>query len=614
MRSSFFEFNVAASALFTARAGLDTVSHNVANASAAGYSRQYVKQRAAQPMPLNNGRGMIGTGSEVYGIGQWRDIYLDGKYREKTSVLGEYSAKSTQLALIERVMGEMSDTGLSAAITDFFNELKNLETSANDSTFRANALELGDSFAAAARTSYETLLKQQSDLNAEVKAVVTVINDIGQRIANLNDQIFRYEIRGDAANDLRDERARLTDELSRYVNIEAAETESSEGGTTVRRYTVSINGHEFVRGSQAETLGVAERRATDANGDAVSVYRNPEDNPGLYDVVWAATGEIMDVYHPNLTGELRGLIDARDGNNDDAIKGAAAVSYDDTTGELVVSLPAGARRDVNPAGGVIAVYDPSTGRVTEYEYTSFTYNADGSTATLTIANPSPNDLFTRAGVSMSVGVTTDYKGVPYYLDQLNSLVRTFATAVNYGQRLDGSAIPGVIGHADGYDLTGRNTASPLFTYLENGAAVSAANYDIYRMTAANFAVNPEIKANPALLAAASEATGGVSDNRVVLSFANIASDGSLFREGNIRDYIIGISSTLGTDAKQADNFAASYGDITSAIDNQRAAVSGVDINEEMVSMIKYQQQYQAAAKLINIIDGIYDLTINQLGV
>ncbi len=93
-RSSFFEFHVAVSGLMTARGGLETVGHNTANAATRGYSRQVSNIRATTPLQLYNGRGMIGTGSEIYSVTQIRDIYLDAKYWGAKSIHGEYSAKS----------------------------------------------------------------------------------------------------------------------------------------------------------------------------------------------------------------------------------------------------------------------------------------------------------------------------------------------------------------------------------------------------------------------------------------------------------------------------------------------------------------------------------------
>ncbi len=629
MRSSFFEFNVATSALFVARGGLDTVSHNVSNASTKGYSRQVIEQRATTPLTFYNGKGMVGTGAEIFGVNQVRNFYLDKKYWSESSVLGEYSTKSTLLSLTERVFNELSGTGLTAQFTDFFNQMKDLATSANDKTFRTNVTQLGTSMTTFLKNTYDALKKQQRDINTDVKATVNIINSIGQQIRSLNDQIITFELDGSRANDLRDARANLVDELSKFVNVEVSEIERNEEyaagkypepenrGKSQKEFVVMINGHDFVKGSQLETLVCKERKTTDASGNAVNVYYNPEDNAGLYDIYWAISNTKFDVYSPSLKGELKGLIEVRDGNNANYIKNATTKSYNSTTGELIIDIPAGSRVDLNTAGGKISVFDPATGRAVDYQYTSYTYDPATNQAKVMIANPKTTDLFNAAGAKLSLGETSSYKGIPYYMSRLNDLVRTFAKAINEGKYMNGGSIPGVTGHIDGYNLKGDNLRTLFFTYKDkdgNEISIDDPKYNIYNMTADNIFVNSELLAKPELLAASIGSTIGQSDNKVILGFSKIMEDSSLFLEGNIKDYIIGMTGELGIDLNQAKKFTKNYTDVTKTIDNQRTSVSGVSIDEEMISMIKYQQQYQAAAKLINIIDSIYDMTINRLGV
>ncbi len=89
-------------------------------------------------------------------------------------------------------------------------------------------------------------------------------------------------------------------------------------------------------------------------------------------------------------------------------------------------------------------------------------------------------------------------------------------------------------------------------------------------------------------------------------------DPNLFAAGKLTDFVIGITTEAAISAKQVNKFEESYSDIVVLADNQRIAVSGVDVDEEGVNMVKFQQMYQAAAKMISILDSIYDITINQL--
>ena len=630
MKSSFFEYNVAVSGLFTARAGLDTVSHNIANASTPGFSRQYIEQRATTPLMSVGGRGMVGTGSEAYGIQQMRDFYLDKKYWGENCVLGEYSIKRTQLSLTEGIFNEWSGTGLSSQFDDFFNRLRELSTTAGDNTYRTNTTQLTSSITTFFQNTYESFVRQQRDVNSDVKAVVDTINSIGNQISTLNKQIIQYEIDGSSANDLRDQRARLVDELSKYVNIEVKEIETNldyaagkypnpeDRGKSAKHFVVLINGHEFVNHFDFDGLKCVPRTIDTLGGGKADVYYNPEDTTGLYDIYWTSSNSKFDVYHPNLTGELKGLIDVRDGNNGNYVRKSTFVGLSGQTLTLNIDL-ADSRIDLNPGGGVLTVTDPSTGIRREYEYESCTKTASGQFE-FVIAKPqtlSSNDQAFIAAGETTIGKTTNYKGIPYYMSKLNQLARTFAVAMNEGKYMDGTAIQGVIGHVDGYDANGENLRTLLFTYADElGNEVKTLSaFDVYKITANNFFVNTDLMRDPRLLAAAQEpaGTGGISDNNVILSLSTLATNPRLFLEGNIKDYIVGITGELGINLKQAVEFEASYKDVSSTINNQRLSVSGVSLDEEMINMIKYNQQYQAAAKLMNVIDDIYNTTINNLG-
>jgi len=583
MRSSFFEFNVAMSGLFTARANLEVTSHNIANAGIKGFSRQYVEQRAYYPLATFNGKGMIGTGSEVYGVGQIRDFYLDRKYWSERGVLGEYNAKCGQLSVTESIFNELADSSLTRIFNDFFDKLQSLNENAGDYTYRTNVIQSADTIVSMVKYQANCLYKQQSDVNEEIKAIVQIINSLGQQITSLNRQISIYELDGSRANDLRDQRARLVDELSLYVNVEVTEKEANKDyaaglfpepenrGMSDKRFSVMINGYEFINHYDAFPIEVREREEHEK--------RNPFDVPGLYDIYFA-NGNKFNIYHPNLKGELKGLIDIRDGNN--------GITVVDSEGYTIVNY---AYDGMNVTGGT---------------------RADGSPA-----------------VGKCVAYNTNYKGIPHYIEKLNYLIRTFARAFNDGLDKDGLPMQGIAGHVNGYDLNGRN-GNLFFTYYDaaNIARVSAYGdpsdptvepppplpADFYEMmNVFNFAVNPEMFKDPSLFAAGDTNLMDQSNNEIIKGLLKIKNYTHLFKEGQLSDYISGMVTELGIDRKQAEKFMKNYTDVAMMIDNQRIQVSGVNINEEIVDLTRAQHLYQAAARLISIIDSIYDTTVNRLG-
>ncbi len=619
MRSSFFEFNVAITGLFTSKGALNTVSHNMANAATKGYSKQYAEIRASWPIALYNGKGMVGTGSEIYGVGQLRSFYLDKKYWSETPIQGEYSVKNTQLDMVERTFNELSGLGLAGAFDKFFTTLSDLSTTANDATYRVNTIQSASSLAKFINNTAESLKNQQADLNSEVKTMVEIINSLGQQIVTLNKQITNYELDGSRANDLRDERARLVDTLSSYVNVQVTEEEVNEDfklgkypdpedrGKSEKRFSVSINGYEFVNHFGLNTLRVQER----------DIKVNPMDVGGLYDIYFNSTNTKFDIYHPYFQGQLRGLIDMRDGNNGN-IGRANSIVYDPLIDPLKITAPLNPQYKTDfPTTGGRLVFIDKKGTRTEVDYTS--YNPATGEFRFEQGTRLPWNLNDTTDVDfrIEVGVTDNYKGIPHYMNKLNELVRTVAKAFN-----DGDQRGGFMGHLNGYDISeaGKQGVLTNLLFFSNGVNNSVirdgnGNFtiDYTAITADNFQINPLLVGRPELLAAAKDGTAGVSDNRITHEFAKIRQYTGLFKEGKLSDYVVGISLEIGIDAKQANNFKVNYKDVIETIDNQRKSVSGVDIDEEMIDMERFQQLFVASSKLINVINEIYDVLINQVG-
>jgi len=521
MNSAFFEFNVATSALFTAKNCLSVVSNNIANSSTKGYSRQVAQVRASIPLPGVCGKGMIGTGSEVYGVEQIRDFYLDKKYWEQKATFGEYSEKNDQLELMETVFSELSSSGITSSVEDFLDGISNLTFSSGDTTYRTSVINFASSFVDTMNSYAESLKTQQRDVNDEIESVVKRINSIGDQITALNREIFYQETDGSHANELRDQRALLVDELSQYVNTDVKEISTDNG----QKYMVLINGQTLVNHFDNTKLKCVAR---DENSSL-----DEDDAPGLYDLQWSTGSNFSS---KGLSGELKGLLDIRDGNVID--------------------------------NGVA-----------------------------------------KEGVQ-------NYKGIPYYIDKLNTFVRTVARAFNEGKHLDGTDIEGIDGHINGYDAEGKK-GNLFFSYKDEAGNVTenADDIDYSKITASNFSMSQLLLRDSSKLAAStSPSVLEESNNEIILQFTTIRNNGSLFKEGNIFDFINGVSTELAIDKRQATNFDDFYNELTTSTDNQRISVSGVSLNEELTAMIKNQQLFVASSKLIQSISEVYNTLINGLGV
>jgi len=546
MRQSFFGINIALSGLYTSQRNLDTISHNISNATTPGYSRQETVQNASRPLSVLDGTGMIGTGSEVSGVNRVRDEYLDFKYWSENIANGEWGKKSELLSQIETTFGEPSDSGFVTITNEFFNAYQELAKDPSSPAVRALVREKGVTMAKYFNNTASRFEKLQEDINDQVRINVDQINSTASQIQQLNKQIYSFELEGNTANDLRDSRTLLVDSLSKLINIKATEVSYGKlpNGADDIHFLITVSGTPLVDHYNRSKLAIEQR------DDKL----NTEDVGNLYDVKWE-NGNKLDL----TGGELKGLLDVRDGKD-------GALGTNGTTKSPL------------------------------------------------------------------------YKGIPYYQNKLNEFVRTFSMAFNEGYTNSNGTLVDGVGHVDGFgkdvDMTGPGVSSSgirFFTMFEgdlpissvdfidgatgaDAAAIMAAIKDRYEnITAKNFTVSSDVMNNTNSIAT-SDVSGENGNIDVLNEIMKVRSNVSLFYEGGPEDFMKSLVAGMGIDAQQANRFSKSQDTIVSQIDNRRMSVSGVEINEELTNMIKYQQSYKAAAKMLTTMSEIYDTLINRLGV
>lgn len=300
--SSFFGLDIATRGLYSAQRGLTNVNHNIDNINTPGYSRQVLDQRASRPLLMTNGTGMLGTGSEIVGVNRMRDEYLDTKYRSENQTMGEWDVKYTLIEELQVIYNEPSDSGFNTVLNEFYDSLQQLSTDPSSPSTRAalkeKAVMLTKYFNSVA-AHFEYL---QNDINEMIYGKVQEVNSLADQIAKLNQQIYNYEVTGNVANDLRDQRGYLVDKLSKIVNIEAYEVNYGKlpNGRDDMRFVVTISGKALVDHNNVSHLTVTQRQTK----------LNEEDIPNLYEISWADGNKVS-----IRSGELKGYLDVRDGND-----------------------------------------------------------------------------------------------------------------------------------------------------------------------------------------------------------------------------------------------------------------------------------------------------------
>ncbi len=603
MANTFFGLNIGTTGLYAAKSGLNITAHNVANIETEGYSRQVIKQSADTPLSTNNRYGMLGSGVAVNEITQMRSQYYDEKYRSNNALHGMYDSRSYFMNEVQSYLNEIELEGFTTTFDSMYDSLQELAKDPANLTIRTQVTNYAMSMCEYFNSLSNNLDQVQTECNYEVKNQVSRINSLATQVATLTKQINTVEIGGENANDLRDQRANLVDQLSNIVNVSVTEREVGTVGMT--EYIVRMDGQLLVDNYDAKQLEVIPRTEKMSQCDV----------EGLYDIYWD-NGERLNAESATLSGTLKALFEVRDGNNKENLQGFAEEVDDGATEVTITNTNINNLKDLNiPPEGKITI---GTG---EYSYTSFsvTANDDGTYSYVFQLKEEARRQYPE-GTEVSIGTTMDYKGIPYYHAQLNEFIRVFSQEFNEvhasGQNLNGETQVNFFSAmnpmtAEQYNLNSfgaRDTEHVTMTEFDSDALKTEAPY--YMLTAANFTVNETIRVNPSSISAASDITNGVGKADIANKLLALKSDVTMFKQGDPAAFLQTLVGEVGVDTKASLNFAESQEDILNAVVSQRLSVAGVDIDEEAMNLAKYQEAYNLAAKVIAVMNETYDTLIN----
>ncbi len=636
MPSQFFGLNIAYTGLLASNAALNTTSNNIANVHTEGYSRQQVKQQAANALRVFQTYGCAGAGVETLAIERVRDEFYDTKFWNNNSRVGEYDMKQYYMKQVETYF---DDNGKNAGFKTVFDQLMTTglqELMKNPGADTAKAQFVG--YAGALVEYFNGMAGNmealQKDINQEIKLKADEINSLAGEIANLNKQINTIELSGMKANELRDRRTLLLDRLSEIVDIETMETpivdtNNPERETGGNHFVVKIAGGQLL-------VDTNEYRGLECVARKSYEKVNQTDIDGLYDVYWK-DGQKFNLYNGVMGGNLRGLVEMRDGNNGENFTGMitaiGSVTNPDTgVSQDTVTIEAGKSylQDLNKCnlsdqGGIIRLGNQ------EFYYDSweYTYDADTDTYSYTF-NLSPaggkDDKNTarvtndRVGKVASIGSSVEYQGIPYYMSQMNEWLRTFAQKFNdiLKEGYNSNNIPGMNMFTADYAADDEQFDFPDSTRYDKGTSVTVKVNDdsYYRMTAKNLSILAAMEADPSLMAHKYKAGDGVEQRKLLTDLKNMVNDKTQvsFRGASASEFLQNILSDVALNASRANTFSQSYAEISYSIDTQRIGISGVDEDEEAVNLVKYQNGYNLASKMIQTLTEIYDRLILETGV
>ena len=635
MPSQFFGLNIAYTGLLANNAALNTTSNNIANVQTEGYSRQQVKQQAANALQMFQTYGCAGAGVETLAIERVRDEFYDTKFWNNNTKVGEYDMKQYYMQQIETYF---DDNGTNAGFKTIFDQfmikgIEELMKNPNGESHKAQFIGYAASLVEYFNGLAGNMESVQKDVNLEIKMKIDEINSLAGEIATLNKQINTIELSGVNANELRDRRELLVDQLSRIVDVEISETPITDANNPERetggnRYMVKIAGGQLlVDGTEYRGLECVAR----TNYEKV----NQTDIDGLYDVYWE-DGQSFNLYNASMGGELSGLVQMRDGNNGENFTGQI-VATDVVNGGLqdtvTIEVSQHFLQDLNKCnmsnqGGIINLGNQL------FYYESWEYSCEFDNAgnptytyTFTLAGSDKNKTRItndRIGKMAEIGDSIAYQGIPYYMNQMNEWLRSFSQKLNeiLTSGYDGENRAVVMMFTGDYAVDDEQFDFPDSTRYDlavqkgENIKVKVTDDSYYRVTAKNFSIYTALEIDPTLLANKYSQGDGVEQNDLLEDLKMLVYDKEKlsFRGASASEFLQSILSDIAVNTQSANIFHQSFSDISATIDNQRISIYGVDEDEEAINLVKYQNGYNLASKMIQVLTEVYDRLILETGV
>ena len=617
MPSTFFGLNIASSALSAFQVAVNTTANNISNVQTEGYTKQVANREASTALRVYQRYGTVGTGVTTTSITSIRSEYYDKKYWNNQSSLGYYDNKIYYLNQIEDYYEDEEDAepGFSTIFANMFNQLNALSSNAGDENVRKNFISEAQTFASYFQDVSNGLTRIQKELNDQVKTLTESINTSAEKIASLTKQINVIELQGGTANELRDQRALVIDELSAIVPITVEESpvvnsndpDNYLGGTN---YIVKLDGQTLVHNYDYTTLTCVARENK----------VNQTDIDGLYDIVWTDTGMNFNMNAKSMNGSLKALFDIRDGNNAENFQSRVTA----VTGSTVTVKPSTmttVESMTMAAEGIITINNK------QYNYTGFSaeLDADGNITSYTFNLDVNMDLAEMNGLlakNAQIGTAVDCMGIPYYMGQMSEFLRSFTERFNAYQKsgvdLNGDPMGSffVALKYDGteYDFDQQNVSVDGVTNPENTVITSTSD-SYYQLNALNFNVADASVRDSTIFATTTDVSGDKVDaHDIVDAMLKLQNDVALFRGGSAADFLQCIYSDISIDTQESQIFQENFTDIASAITTQRLSISGVDEDEEALDIVKFQNAYNLASRMIQCMSELYDKLINETGV
>jgi flagellar hook-associated protein 1 len=614
---------------------LVTTGHNLTNASNEGYSRQRVELGATDPiyapdLSREETPGQIGQGVSVLRVERIKDELLEGRIDTQSGLEGYWGTRDKYMLQLEQIHNEPSDSSVRSMMDKFWSSWQELSLRPSDTAARTAVRSSGEALAEGMRDRHRRLSDFRSMVDGDVRGTVAQVNDLTSQISKLNVEIQKSKAIGDNPNDLMDRRDLLVEKLGHIMPISVDQRDADE-------FMVHTDGLVLVQGGIARSF---EMRDPDADGFSAPYWK---DTGLAAEVKGGSLGALLELRDGDAKKEMRTL-DTMALSFTDLVNETHRAAYGsngktgldffkewpfinnvagnyDRNGDgkydstyiyrMTGANPLAAQEQIGLAGRIrlssAQGADGAGGVNGASGVTEIAYNPTDTVADVVLrinhANAEVTARLTREGKLELRATTAEGKGDPDFV------VRHVEDS---GQFLVGySGLLKAPGAAGAYDW-GRADAT---------VALRSGGVDFAVAPLAHPAgwieVAPEIKSDSGSIAAGFGANGKAAeanDGTAALAIASLRTQAVMV--GSLRtfdDHFAEAVARVGLAGERAQSASATHERIGKELRDLRSSISGVNMDEELANMIKFQHGYDAAAKFITRIDSMLDTIINRLG-
>ncbi len=619
------DLSIGKSGLTVSQYGINITAHNLANVETKGYVRQQVVMMDATY--LNLGENAIsklqsGLGSNIETVRQVRNQFLDKAFRQEIGRQNFYSSQQEAVSEMEGIFGELQGVAFQDSIEDFWISLQELAKEPDSIVTRASLVETAVSFVERAENIYQQVKKFQEDLNVKIQQQVNRINEVADKISELNRQISYYESNGvENANDLRDERNKLLDELGEYISI--TYKENIDGQVSVLAEGIPlVADHAVFHMSTRTQVDILTEQLYKKLGDLDEAQAEAKkicENSTMLVPVWP-TYDNQEVFNfdllPNTkqntdVGGLKGLVLSRGSKIGRAVDipiRPKEEDFKDEDGvldtdayELAMSRYSEAAIEYNQ------IIEPSVIMTVQAQFDQLVH---GIVTTINdILCPNTDYTFDRdVTVTLSNGKTRTFKAgeTVQILDEENAPLGMDANKTIGTELFSRKSV-------QRYELVTLHDGSRIRVYNEED---KRDNYTLYTM--GEIQVNQTVLTDKSTIPLSSNNGTGDFDIKTAEKlttawgqpFATLSPN--TLTDNDFSDYYTAFIGELANRGETLEKIAVNQESMVASIDNKRLSEHAVSSDEELTNLIKFQHAYNAAARYINVVDELLEHIVTRL--